>query len=164
MSKMLQTNARPDRTPRPPVRATTLILDNSYTDKVIEFIRDAHSEIRVTAYAWRWYDSEPEIGIQKLNQELLRATLRGVTVRILCDTIQTMDSFRAYGFDVRSVVNTRMMHSKVVVIDQKTIVIGSHNLTKRANTDNYETSVALQDHEVIAQFTEYFDRLWVTRG
>lgn len=146
------------------IRPTRLILDNDYTAQAIEIIDGARSEIRLCAYAWRWYENEPEIGIQKLNVALLRASRRGVVVRALVDTNALCSRFSALGFDCRSVVNNRMLHTKAICVDRSSLVVGSHNLTKRANTDNYEVSVITQDFEPLEQFIEYFDAMWASRA
>lgn len=164
MLKGLQKNARGYRETVTPVRANEIILDGTYADRAMAFIADASHEIRICAYAWRWYDSEPELAIQKFNIALWRAQRRGVVVRILVDTVAMATAFTSLGFNVRSVVPTRMLHTKALVIDEKTLVIGSHNLTKRATRDNYEASLAIQDFEIVAQFIDYFDRLWNSRG
>ena len=164
MLKRLQENARTDRANGTIVRPVEIILDNNYADKAKAFVLSAHSEIRLCAYAWRWYDSEPFLPVQQLNIELLRARARGVSLRALVDTEAMAIRFRALGFDVRAVQPTRMLHTKAICIDTATLILGSHNLTKRANTDNYEMSVAIQEFEAVAQFAAYFDRLWGARG
>lgn len=146
------------------VQSTQLILDNEYAAIAREFVMDAHSEIRLCAYAWRWYENEPEIDIQKLNIELLRAKNRGVHVRCLVDTEAMALRFATLGFDVRCVVNTRMLHTKAIGVDAKTLILGSHNMTKRATTDNYEMSIATQESHVVAGYNDYFDRMWDSRG
>lgn len=160
MHKMLQENERAIGATSPIVQSNELILDNSYTLKTMEFIKDAKSEIRLCAYAWRWYRNEPQIGIQKFNIELLRAHQRGVRVRCLVNNYAMFKCFTTLGFKCRYVDRTRMLHTKALVIDTKTLVLGSHNLTKRANSDNFEASIATQEFEMIAQFSEYFDRMW----
>lgn len=164
MSKLLQKNARPIGNFSPIVQSTRLILDNDYTAQAIAIIKDAKVEIRLCAYAWRWYENEPEIGIQKLNIELLRATRRGVIVRALVDTAAICAHFSTLGFNCRSVVNNRMLHTKAICVDRSSLVVGSHNLTKRANTDNYEVSILTQDFEPLEQFITYFDAMWTSRG
>lgn len=147
-----------------PVRATRLILDNDYTAQAIDIVKSAKTEIRLCAYAWRWYENEPEIGIQKLNIELLRAVRRGVIVHCLVDTARLCSYFSALGFDCRSVINNRMLHTKAICVDRRSLVVGSHNLTKRANTDNYEVSILTQDFEPLEQFITYFDKMWASRA
>lgn len=143
---------------------TELILDNDYAGKLAAFVDDAQREIRLCAYAWRWYVNEPEIAIQKLNIALITAYARGVKVRALVDTEAQADTFKKLGFQCRSVVNTRMLHTKAFCIDSRTLVIGSHNMTKRATTDNYEMSIATQDVDCVTLFDDYFDRMWDSRG
>lgn len=164
MLKGLQTIRGTARKDTGAVQSTELIIDNDYAAKAREFVMDAHGEIRLCAYAWRWYENEPEIDIQKLNIELLRAKIRGVHVRCLVDTEAMELRFATLGFDVRCVVNTRMLHTKAIGIDDKTLILGSHNMTKRATTDNYEMSIATQEFHVVAGFNDYFDRMWSSRG
>lgn len=146
------------------IQPTQLIIDNEYARIVRQYVKGAKSEIRVCAYAWRWYVNEPEIDIQKLNIELLLARSRGVKVRLLVDTESLKNTFATLGFNARSVVNTRMLHTKAFGIDTNTVIIGSHNLTKRATTDNYELSVITQEFQVVDAFNDYFDRMWNSRG
>jgi len=164
MSELLQKNAGAIAGTSTPIQSTKLILDNDYTTQAIDIIKAAKVEIRLCAYAWRWYENEPEIGIQKFNIELLRAKQRGVIVRCLVDTDAIRARFSALGFNCRAVANNKMLHTKALCVDHKTLVVGSHNLTKRANTDNYEISVMTQDFEPLEQFITYFDAMWRSRG
>jgi phosphatidylserine/phosphatidylglycerophosphate/cardiolipin synthase-like enzyme len=137
-----------------------LVLNTAYLDRLISEIKKAKYEIRICAYAWRWYTDEPELAIQKFNVALLQQRLYGVKVRILCDTLATCAIFKAQGFDVRAVERAKTLHTKAVCIDHGMLVIGSHNLTKRASIDNYEMSIFTSEFEAIAQFRQCFDQMW----
>lgn len=164
MPERLQEVRGISRTNNSVIQPAQLIVDNEYARIAADFVAAAHSEIRLCAYAWRWYENEPEIDIQKLNIELLLAHGRGVKVRCLVDTERMKHTFTTLGFDARSVVNTRMLHTKAIGIDAKTLILGSHNMTKRATTDNYEMSIATQEYQVVAGYNDYFDRMWNSRG
>jgi len=164
MLKTLQGNERADGGAINVDGPNELVLDSAYTDVAIKVIKAARSEIRLCAYAWRWYEMEPEIGIQKLNVELLRACKRGVSVRCLVDTEAMKRIFLQLGFTARAVHPTRMLHTKAICADTNALLIGSHNLTKRANTDNYEASILSREFELNAQFITYFDKMWDSRG
>lgn len=164
MLEMLQKNAGRSGETSTVVQSTQLVIDDKYCELVADFVRSAKSEIRMCAYVWRWYENEPEIGIQKLNIELLLARSRGVKVRCMVDNLTQKERFATLGFDVRSVSNTRMLHTKAFCIDAKTLIIGSHNMTKRATTDNYEMSILTQEPEPCLQFIDYFDKMWDSRG
>lgn len=160
MLKGLQTDERETRAIEAPVQPVRLILDSDFIKIASAFVSDAQAEIRICAYAWRWYPSEPEIDIQKFNILLMRAQQRGVRIKCLVNNFTMYKYFTQLGFVCKFVDRTRMLHTKAIVIDQNTIILGSHNLTKRANGDNFEASVAIQDFEVINQFTTYFEKMW----
>lgn len=140
---------------------STLVINDAYLDRLISEIKKAKYQIRICAYAWRWYTDEPELAIQKFNVALLQKMLYGVKVRILCDTMAQRAIFKAHGFDVRTIERTKTLHTKAVCIDADTLAIGSHNLTKRASTDNYEMTIFTTEFEPVAQFIECFDKMWV---
>lgn len=164
MLKGLQTRDGINGTAKATYGPTEIIIDDEFIDKVLAIIHDVDAEIRICAYAWRWYENEPEIGIQRFNVALFRYLRRGYQIKILVDTERMKEQFKTLGFDARCVVNTRMLHTKAICVDRKSLVIGSHNLTKRANTDNYEMSILTQDFTAIDSFCGYFDRLWASRG
>lgn len=164
MLETLQRDARTDGAVERPVWPTALVIDGAYCDTAIELLGSARSEVRLCAYAWRWYANEPEIGIQKLNTELLLLRNRGVKVRALVDTETQRLMFRELGFETRSVVNTRMLHTKAIGVDNYGLLIGSHNLTKRANSDNYEMSLLTYEFQAVDAYNIYFDKLWNSRG
>lgn len=160
MSKVLQNDDGRYRETETPLRPVELILDRNFTGKARSFIDLAQSEIRLCAYAWRWYANEPEIEIQKFNVSLFKAMQRGVKIKCLVNNYSMYSYFSNLGFVCKFVDRTRMLHTKAIVIDQKTLILGSHNLTKRANSDNFEASVAIQDFETVQQFSTYFDKMW----
>jgi phosphatidylserine/phosphatidylglycerophosphate/cardiolipin synthase-like enzyme len=160
MSERLQKNAGQNSGISQAVRPVEVILSNEYASKAIAFIREAKNEIFICAYAWRWYENEPEIGIQQLNVAIMQAKARGVRVRALVDGHKVFEFVKKLGIDCRYVERNRMLHAKAICIDNKTLIVGSHNLTKRANNDNIEISVALQDVDTILQFNTYFQKIW----
>jgi phosphatidylserine/phosphatidylglycerophosphate/cardiolipin synthase-like enzyme len=160
MSQVLQEHEREIRRTSVPVRTTELILDRTFCGKVRDFVDDCKSEVRVMAYAWRWYDNDPASEIQRLNIALLNVVRWGRPVRVIVTNYDMFVHLSQLGFDVRYVHRGEMLHSKAIAIDRKTLIIGSHNLTKRATEQNFEVSVAIQDADVVEQFCEYFDRVW----
>lgn len=160
MSKMLQGYAERNGEISPPVRSTKLVLDRSFLDLLIPAIKNAKSSITVCAYAWRWYGFEPELAIQKFNSAVLQAMRRGVSVRVITDNLTTSEQLNVLGFDAVHIGFKVVLHTKSIQIDENVLIIGSHNLTKSATSDNYEASIFTSDTETNLQFAEYFNRLW----
>jgi phosphatidylserine/phosphatidylglycerophosphate/cardiolipin synthase-like enzyme len=53
-----------------------------------------------------------------------------------------------------------LLHHKFAVIDQKTVITGSHNWTKAANNNNDETLLVIENPIVAAHYQREFDRLY----
>lgn len=145
---------------RPTVRATELIIDGNYADRARKAIAGADSDIRICAYDWRWYDGEPDAGIQRLNVAIMRAIHRGLNVRALVNSEENYMQLKGLGVDCKFVGSEKMLHVKGISIQNDCLLLGSHNMTKRANTRNYECSVVIFEPEIIMQFNTYFYGIW----
>lgn len=53
-----------------------------------------------------------------------------------------------------------LLHHKYAVIDQKTVITGSHNWTEAANTGNDETILVIENPQVAAHYVREFERLY----
>ena len=144
--------------------AAKVILNGEYAAYARNVVKNAKYDIRICAYAWRWYDSRPETPIQMFNTELVRAVKRGVQVRAIVDNVIIKEMLEARGIRCVVAPGIKSCHAKVISGDLKDIVVGSHNLTMRAFDENIEISILTHEYEPIAQFIEYFDRMWVAYG
>lgn len=160
MLKMLQRNERGTRKMSTTIRPVELIIDGAYADRAVKAINDAQTDIRICAYDWRWYDGNPEISIQRLNIAIIKAVKRGLRVKALVNSEQNYLILKALGVDCRFVGSERILHVKAISVQETCLLIGSHNMTKRANSANYEASVIIFEPDVIIQFNEYFDNIW----
>ena len=160
MSKMLQGYAGRNGETCPPVRPTRLVLDRSFLDLLTPAVKNARSSITICAYAWRWYGFEPELAVQRFNNAVFQAMRRGVSVRVITDNLTTSEQLAALGFDSVHIGFKVVLHTKSIQIDENLLMIGSHNLTKSATSDNYEASIFTSDTETNRQFAEYFNKLW----
>ncbi|MEM7800615.1 MAG: phospholipase D-like domain-containing protein [Chloroflexota bacterium] len=56
--------------------------------------------------------------------------------------------------------NPRIMHHKVFILDQKTVIFGSYNFTGNANDNNDENILIVHDPEFASYFVEEFEAVW----
>jgi len=61
---------------------------------------------------------------------------------------------------VRCLDPARVCHAKLVVVDDRVAVIGSHNWGVGALSRNFEVSVVIRDVGPVRKLVEYFDTLW----
>ncbi len=53
-----------------------------------------------------------------------------------------------------------LLHHKFGIIDNKTVITGSHNWSEAANSNNDETLLVIENSQVAAHFTQEFERLY----
>lgn len=61
---------------------------------------------------------------------------------------------------VSSLAKGDLLHHKFAVIDNQTVITGSHNWSEAANTSNDETLLVLENPMIAAHYTREFERLY----
>lgn len=64
------------------------------------------------------------------------------------------------GIPVRKDGNPATMHHKVFIIDNRTVITGSFNPSKNADTANDENILIVEDEEIASRFLEEFEYVW----
>jgi len=70
------------------------------------------------------------------------------------------DPFKQAGLDVLRDGNEGLMHHKVMIIDENTVIFGSYNFTNSAETKNDENLIVVYNEEIAAQFIAEFQRVY----
>jgi len=129
---------------------------------VVKVIDSAIFQIRVLSYS---FTSAP------VTEALLRAKHRGVDVRIVADEKNNisedhsgkaraaLSALSTAGADVRTIRVYPIHHDKVVVVDGKTVELGSFNYSDAAAHKNSENVLVNWDNEKLAQvYLGHFER------
>lgn len=106
----------------------------------------------------------------KIIAALGRARKRGVDVQVILETAKDDPSLsgsnraaarrmRAEGIKVFYDTPTTTTHAKIVVIDRRISLVGSHNLTHSALSRNHEISLIIDNQRVAADLLDYIERL-----
>ena len=136
------------------------IIGKEYPEKVIPLIDNAKKNVDIIVYDWRWYPGHPGFNVQQFNSALVRAVGRGVLVRAVINTPALVPILESVGIKAKATRNKRTLHTKFLCIDNKILVIGSHNFTRNAFNFNIEASVAVEIPEGITRFDELFNNLY----
>lgn len=105
------------------------------TDAVVAALGDAKKSVLVQAYS---FTSAP------IAKALVEAKRRGVDVRVILDKSQRSEKYSGATFLANEGVPVfidaghRIAHNKVMVIDGQTVITGSFNFTKAAESGNAE--------------------------
>lgn len=136
------------------------IIGKNYTRQVIPLIENAQKSIRVVVFDWRWYENDIGNPCQLFNNSIVRARKRGVEVQACVNSDSIAKPLRENNIDVKIPVSKSLMHVKMLIIDDQTVVLGSHNFSLSAFTQNLELSVILKNTPNIADFILFFQSLW----
>jgi len=131
-----------------------------YPKTIIPLINEAKTSIDIVSYDWRWYRDQTGHPVQRFNIALVQAKQRGVEVRAVLNSALLLSILKKVGIKARILREKRTLHSKLIIIDRKILVIGSHNLTRNAFATNHEASVILDIPEGYTRIQEYFENLF----
>jgi phosphatidylserine/phosphatidylglycerophosphate/cardiolipin synthase-like enzyme len=140
-------------------QSITPIFGGEFPEKVLPLIQGAKSVIKIIVFDWRWYPSDPGCACQRFNNAIVMARKRGVAISVLTNCKDVIQVLRSAGIVAKGALSVRLLHSKMIIVDNKHLVIGSHNYTQNAFTSNFEASVILHDCDDLAQFDQYFNSL-----
>ena len=127
---------------------------------VIPYIENATEAIDIVVFDWRWYGADPGATVQLFNQAMVRAVRRGVKIRAITNANDIINILNKQGVIAKKIVCKKLMHCKLMIIDSKVVITGSHNYTQSAFQLNVELSVLIKDEPNLEQFSKYFSNLW----
>jgi len=147
------------------------VIGSDYYPKVSPIIRSASQKIDIIMYEWKWYSHEFAGGVQRLNNEIISKAREKVNVRVLLNiesmghAITKINSRTASFLQQKGVIVKFgqvgvATHAKMVIVDDRFCVVGSHNFSKGSFTRNQECSVLIEGGEAIRPFIDYFKLLW----
>lgn len=136
------------------------IIGKEFPNIVIPKIDEAKKSIKIVVFDWRWYPFDAANPVQLFNQSLVRAARRGVDISALANSDDIVATLKTVGVKAKKVFTKNLVHAKLMIIDEKIVVIGSHNYTQAAFTMNHEISVIYEDPESAKNFIHFFNSLW----
>ena len=135
--------------------------DNS--DLIISNVNQAQKSIAVEMYL---------VTSEEMVSALKRAHDRGVDIRVILekrvianDNGKSYNDLSSYGVDVKWAAETfQLTHSKFLIIDNKKVIVGSHNWSNAALKKNREASVIIEDTKTVSEFKRVFEEDWAKAG
>jgi phosphatidylserine/phosphatidylglycerophosphate/cardiolipin synthase-like enzyme len=150
-------------TPNPSVIFKGIKIENYFSpqdnvlEKLLPKLKGAKKSILFLAFSY----TEDKIGQAMIERMNAKVKVSGVfearNVEGIGSEFQVLQDA---GVDIFEDGNCYTMHHKVIIIDEKIVITGSYNFTKRAEEQNDENLVIIEDAGVAAQYKEEFDRVY----
>ena len=143
------------------------LLDKNYFTTLMNWLDRANVSIHVIMYVVKYDPKDPNDPVDQILSKLVDAYKRGVDVRIVVDDEtrdscpETLEFLQSQGIPVKLDESSgRTTHTKLVIIDDKVVFVGSHNWTESALKYNHEASMLIISSDIAEQFEEYFESIW----
>jgi len=125
--------------------------------QIISEIESARERIRFLAFTF----TSDEIADAMLARAQAGVVVQGIIEsRNAEGEYSEYDRLRAVVHDVLTDGNPYIMHHKVIIIDDATVILGSYNFTASAEEKNDENLLIIHDAEVAALFVAEFGRVY----
>lgn len=142
--------------------------DEEYYPAVLNLVKNARSSIYVVMYAVKYDPREPDDPVTQLLTYIVEKSRSGLDVKIVVDDVTYNDYPETIDFLLSSNVSLKLdesrgrtTHTKLVIVDNSTAVLGSHNWTESALTRNRELSILIGCRDVVRELLKYFDDIWM---
>lgn len=147
-----------------------LLINEDYFPTLLNAIDRARSEVFMSIFSFKagvHKNSYPD----RILEQLARVTKRGVKVFVILETTenkydelnlqnrQTGKLLEEKGIKVYYDNPGKTTHTKLTVIDEKIVILGSHNLTQSALKHNNEISVLLDNPDLAKRCREYMFKI-----
>ncbi|MGB7338769.1 MAG: phospholipase D-like domain-containing protein [Phototrophicaceae bacterium] len=130
--------------------------ENNVISVLLNEITNAQSTIRFMTFSF----TRDDLGLA-----LLAEADTGVDVQGVFETVGSETSFSEFprlhcaGLDVRQDGNNGILHHKVFIIDEATVITGSFNYSNNAVESNDENVLIIRDADIAALYTDEFLRV-----
>lgn len=138
----------------------TPIIGKEFANEVVPLIKSAKKNIDIIVFDWRWYHNQIGSEIQRFNHALIIARRKSVKIRAITNPFGTIAVLSKLGIQTKKPITKGLIHTKLMLIDNNTAIIGSHNYTMNAFTINYEVSVIITEQKAVERLQQYFNNLW----
>jgi len=126
-------------------------------ERILDLLKGAQHSIRFLAFAF----TDHEIGQVIQDKAQAGLQVQGVYERMGSSSrYSTFGSLKKAGLAVRRDGNSGMMHHKVMILDDTTVITGSYNFSRNADRANDENVLILHQAEIASEYLKEFAQIY----
>lgn len=125
-------------------------------EHVLEELKNAKQSIKFMTYSF----TDDSIGKLLIEEHGSGIDVSGVFEKSQISEWSEYSKLKDAGIDVRIDGSKGLMHHKVFIIDNTTVITGSYNPTQNGNENNDENIVIIHDEELAGMFLKEFGRVY----
>src|SRR5690606_32614973 len=130
--------------------------ENEVIDVLLTELENAQSSIRFMVFSF----TRDDLGLALLSRASVGVDIQGVFETTGSQTeFSEMPRLFCAGLDVRRDGNNGILHHKVFIIDEATVITGSFNFSNNAVDSNDENVLIIRDTDIAALYIDEFLRV-----
>jgi len=148
-----------------------LLKDNQFGPTIKMLIEQAKKTIAISTFKLEKKDKTATDPTNAILNAMIAKKRNGIKVRCLFNwhtnqklvprtNIVAGRYLKTAGVEVRHLKYNRCCHAKILIIDNERAVVGSHNLSVKSLTSNFEISYLLADIESVSALSSIYDKSW----
>lgn len=148
-----------------------LLVDNDFLPLARSIINSAQHRIDICTFKGELITKPRGKRLLFLFQNLYEKRAAGVEVRFLINwhdgkrgaplaNRNTINELKKNKIDVRGLTANRCCHAKIILVDGKKAIIGSHNLSVNSCHSNFEISYIIMDPASLARLASVFNTVF----
>ena len=161
--------------PQNPSSFTYLTVNNrDYFYNVDTLLMGSHNYIHIIMYEMT-NSSDSLSKIELLKRDLINKAQAGIEVKVILEHSDDNYSLNNYNSTAKTYLENGGVkvifdsdaittHSKLIIVDGRTVVIGSTNWSTSAIEYNNETSIMIDENNIASIYENYFENLWSSYG
>ncbi len=150
-----------------------ILIDNQFLIYALSIIRTAKYDIDLATYNVEFTTHTRGKKLSDFFKTLIAANKNKIKVRfllhwrtsrggVILSTKYAVQEFKKENLDVRFIAHDRCCHAKILIVDKRVAIVGSHNLSVASCFRNFEVSNIITMPCGVARLVEVFDANWKT--
>lgn len=146
-------------------KVTPLLSPDNFYDALISLVNSAETELLIQNQTFN-APHPGQVKLEALIAAVLKKQQQGVNVKIIFRIIssvaarQNLEKLLEMGFDKNTIKVQWNCHNKGIIVDGKTVVIGSQNWSNDGISVNRDASLIFYDEKLAAYFRNIFMHDW----
>lgn len=149
----------------------TLLIDEEFLEIAKYLVGSAEHSICIATFKAEITPRPRGRKLLELFELMFEKSRVGVNIRFILDgygrkpsspqsNIHAANVISNHNIKMRSLPNSRCCHAKMILVDNSAAIIGSHNLSVKSCSSNFEISYLITDNDKITQLQDLFNHLW----
>ncbi len=148
-----------------------LLTDSEFLPQAKALVESAKGSIYMSTFKAEITTKPKGLKLLQFFNALMLKAKEGIQIRFLINwndkrhacpktNLYVMTQLRKANIKIRLLKNNRCCHAKILLVDKKKAIVGSHNLSIRSVTSNFEMSFVISDPGAAAMVADVFESSW----